>query len=62
MLHFQGLESQWQPLCRKYRVESGKEMAQKVQTSEAGLSSPPMGSAWVDVITPPSDGDARGDN
>lgn len=29
MLHFHGLASEWQPLCKKYRVWSGKPMPQK---------------------------------
>lgn len=56
ILHFHGLESQWQPLCKKYRVESGNVIAQNVHTSEDGSIA---ASPWVEVITPPSEGDAR---
>lgn len=56
MLHFQGLESQWQPLCRKYSVESGNVMEQNVHTRDDGSMA---ASPCVEVITPPSDGEAR---
>lgn len=56
MLHFHGLESQWQPLWRKYKVESGKVIEQNVHTSDDGSIA---ASPCVDVITPPSDGEAR---
>lgn len=54
MLHFHGLESQWQPLCRKYRVESGNVIAQNVHTREDGSMA---ASPCVDVMIPPSDGE-----
>lgn len=53
MLHFQGLLSQWQPLCKKYKVSSGNSMPQNRQVRICLRFIPPESlSGPVEVIVP----------